>query len=332
MRQLPAVLLAAFALFSLQRSEAFGADKIRIGLSSISAIHGATWVAEHKGFFRKHGLDAEVIVTGQGGTAGVSALIAGDIQFSSNAGDAIINANLRGADTIVIAALVNKGLQRVMARSDIRSPTDLKGKKVGVTRFGAVSHLVLQLMLQRWGMDPNDVQVLQVGSSPAMIASLDKGGIDAAVLTVPSVFVAEDRGYRVLADLAETDISYLHSMINTTRSYLRGNRDRALRYLKAYVEGIAYYKQNKKESLEVVKKKLRIDASGERQLERSYDLLASKFYDSVPYPSMTGVQTVLGFLEKENPKAKGADPKSLVDDSLIREIDSSGFIKTLYQK
>jgi NitT/TauT family transport system substrate-binding protein len=306
-------------------------DQIRIGLSSVSAIHGAIWVAEEKGFLRKHGLDAEVIVTGQGATAGVSALIAGDIQFLNSAGDAIINAQLRGADAVIIAAVINKGLQRIMARPEIKTPEDLKGKKVGVTRFGAVSHLVLQLMLQRWGMEPNDVQVLQVGSSPAMIASLGKGGIDAAVLTVPSVFVAEDRGYRILADLADTDISYLHAMFNTTRKYLRANRDITRRFLEAYLEGIAYFKQHKRESLEVLKKKLRIDSGSERNLERSYDLLAGKFYEAMPYPSTKGIQTVLGFLEKDNPKAKGADPKSFVDDSVLREIDASEFVKNLYR-
>jgi hypothetical protein len=84
--------------------------------------------------------------------------------------------------------------------------------------------------------------------------------------------------------------------------------------------------------MEVVKKKLRIGAEQERNLERSIDLLSAKYYESLPYPSMRGVETVLGFLERDNPKAKGADPKSFVDDSLLREIEASGFIKTLYQK
>jgi ABC-type nitrate/sulfonate/bicarbonate transport system substrate-binding protein len=89
-----------------------------------------------------------------------------------------------------------------------------------VTRIGAVSHVVLQMMLQPWKMSPNDVQVMQVGSSPNMLVTLDKNGIEAAVLTIPSMFVAEDRGYRVQIDMADTDIYYLHTMIGTTRSYL----------------------------------------------------------------------------------------------------------------
>ena len=306
-------------------------DKLRMGLSSVSGLHSAVWVAETKGFFRKHGIDIEVIVTGQGGTAGISALIANDVQVVNSAGDVLVAASLRGGDTVMVASVVNKGLQRLITKPDIKTPADLRGKRVGVTRIGAVSHSVLQMMLQRWKMTVNDVQVMQLGSSPAMLASLDKGGIEGAVVTIPSMFVAEDRGYRVLLDMADTDIYYLHTMVATTRQYIKSNRDKVLRFLRGYVEGIAFVKHNKKDSLDIVKKKLRLGPEQERNLESSLDLLISKYYENVPYPSLRGVETVLGFIEKDNPKAKTADPKSFVDDSLLREIEQSGFIKNLYK-
>lgn len=324
--------VAALFICSFTTTHSFGQDKVGMGLSSVSALHSAVWVAEQKGLFRKHGIDAEVIVTGQGGTAGIGALLANDIQIVSSAGDLLVAAALRGGDTVMVAGVVNKGLQRILTKPDIKTPADLKGKRVGVTRIGAVSHVVLLMMLQRWKMSPNDVQVMQVGSSPNMLVSLDKGGIEAAVLTIPSMFVAEDRGYRILIDMADTDIYYLHTMIGTTRNYIKNNRDKVSRFLKGYLEGIAFVKQNKKESIEIVKKKLRIGAEQERNLERSIDLLSAKYYESLPYPSLRGVETVLGFVEKDNPKAKGADPKTFVDDSLLREIDGSGFIKKLYDK
>ena len=322
------VLLTMLAL--APRSEA--QDKISMGLSSVSALHTATWVAQERGLFRKHNIDAEIIVTGQGGTAGIGALLANDIQMVSSAGDILVAAALRGGDTVMVAGVVNKGLQRITTKPEIRTPADLKGKRVGVTRIGAVSHSVLLMMLQRWKMSVSDVQVMQVGSSPNMLVSLDKNGIDAAVLTIPSMFVAEDRGYRVLLDMADTDIYYLHTMIATTRSYIKNNRDKVSRFLKGYLEGLAFVKQHKRESIDVVKKKLRIGAEQERNLERSIDLLSAKYYEAMPYPSMRGVETVLGFVEKDIPKAKTADPKSFVDESMLREIDQSGFVKVLYQK
>jgi NitT/TauT family transport system substrate-binding protein len=324
--------LFAVLIALVYESHAVAQDKIRVGLSSVSALHSAMWVAEQKGFFRKHGVETEIIVTGQGATTGIGALLANDIQFVSAAGDSLVNAALRGGETVMIAAGVNRGLNRIMVRPDIKTPADLKGKKIGATRIGAVSHSVLLMMLKRWNMSPTDVQVLQLGSSPNMLQALDKGGIDGAVMTIPFVFIAEDRGSRVLVDLAETDIYYLHTMIASTRSYLKANRDQALRFLKGFLEGIAFFKHDKKESLEIVRKKLRVNADQERNLQRSYDLLATKYYESMPYPSLRGVETVLGLVEKDNPKAKTADPKSFVDDSLLREIDQSGFVKKFYDR
>ena len=330
---IPFVLAALVTVYLIDpMPQARAQDRMRLGLSSVSALHSAVWIAEQKGLFRKHGIEAEVIVTGQGATAGISALLANDIQMTSSAGDALVNAALHGGETVMVAGVVNKGLQRIMVRPEIKTQMDLKGKRVGVTRIGAVSHSVLLMILRRWNMSPTDVQIMQVGSSPNMLASLDKGGLDAAVITIPSMFVAEDRGYIVLLDLADTDIYYLQTMIATTRSYIKGNRDKVLRFLKGYLEGIAFFMQNRRESLEVVKKKLRISTEGERNLERSFDLLSAKYYEQMPYPSLRGVETVIGFVEKDNPKAKGADPKSFVDDSLLREIEASGFIKGLYQR
>jgi ABC-type nitrate/sulfonate/bicarbonate transport system substrate-binding protein len=332
MKKLNRCLALVLLVAALYDGRVLAQDKIRVGLSSVSALHSAMWVAEQKGFFRKQGVETEIIVTGQGATTGIGALLANDIQFVSAAGDSLVNAALRGGETVMIAAGVNRGLNRIMVRPEIKTPADLKGKKIGATRIGAVSHSVLLMMLKRWNINPADVQVLQLGSSPNMIHALDKGGVDGAVMTIPFVFIAEDRGFRVLVDLAETDIYYLHTMIASTRSYLKARRDSALRFLRGLLEGIAYFKQNKKESLEIVRKKLRINADQERNLERSYDLLAAKYYESMPYPSLRGVETVLGLVEKDNPKAKEADPKSFVDDSLLREIDASGFVKTLYAR
>jgi NitT/TauT family transport system substrate-binding protein len=332
MKRLNVASLIGIVAITLSCLQASAQDKIRVGLSSVSALHGALWVAEQKGIFKKYGIDIEVIVVGGAGTTGVSALLSGDIQYVSAAGDAIVNSSLRGGETVMIASVINKGFQRLVVRPDIKSAVDIKGKRVAVTRVGAISHTVLLMILRRWGMTEKDVQVVQLNSSPYMVAALEKGGVEGAVLTSPSIFVAEDLGYRTLVDLADTDIYYLQTMVATTRSYIRANREKTLRFLRAFVEGIAYFKQNKRESLDVLSKKLRVSAAQERSLERSYDLMATKFYEIPPYPSLRGVETVLGFVEKDNPKAKGADPKSFVDDSLLREIEASGFIKGLAQR
>jgi len=309
-------------------------DKLRVGLSSISATSGSIWVAEEKGLFKKHGIDAEVIIIGGGASRVVSSLIAGEIQFSVGGGDAVIRAALRGADTVLAASPLKTGLQRLMVQPDIKTPAELKGKKVGITRFGSASHWVLQLFLRKWGMRSEDIQMVQLGSSPAMFASLEKGGIDGAVFTIPTFFVAEDRGYRILADPVELDIYYLQNSVDSTKALLRQKHDQTVRFVKGICEGLAFFKKNKQESLAVLQKKLRIQSAQEKDikyLEASYNLLATKFYNQVPYAMPKAVETTLEFIAPEEPKARGVDPKFFVDESIVREVEASGFIKKLYE-
>ena len=327
------VLLALWSMiFVLIVPCAFAADRVRIGLSSFTPINAAVWIAEDKGLFKKYGIDPEVILIGGASAGGVSSLIAGDVQFLAGAGGAVVSAGLNGADVVMIASIVNRGVQRVMARSDIRKAEELRGKRIGITRLGAASHLVLLMMLRVWGMTAADVQTMQIGSSPAMMAALEKGGIDAAVLTEPTFFFAEDQGYRVLADLADMDIYYLHSMIDATRGYIRTHRDVALRFLRGYIEGIAFFKNNRKESIEVLAKKLRTAPSQTKYLERSHALYRSGYFENTPYVSLRGVNTLLEFLGKDNPKARTADPRSFIDNSLVKELDDAGFIKKLHER
>ena len=307
-------------------------DKVRVGLSSVSATNGSIWVAEDKGLFRKHGIDVEVIVVGGGGARVVSSLVAGDLHFSVGGGEGSVRSQLRGADTVIAASSLSKGLQRIMARPEIKNYQELKGRRIGITQYGSAAHLVLLLMLKKWNMRTDQVQILQVGSSPAMLASLNKEGIDAAVLTPPTFFVAEDRGYRTVGDPITMDIFYLQNTLESTRNFLRKNRDGSLRFMRGYIEGIAYFKKNKSESLHVMRKKLRIQSEQERDnryLEQSYNLLATA-YNDVPYPALKSVQTIIDKVAEDEPKVKERDVKSFVDDSLVKELEDSGFTKALY--
>ena len=241
-----AVSCITVVLLTLVAASARAQDKIRVGLSSISATSGSIWVAEEKGLFKKHGIDAEVIIIGGGAARVVSSLIAGEIQFSVGGGDAVIRAALRGADGVLVASPMKTGLQRLMVRPEIKTPTDLKGKTIAVTRFGSASHWVLQLFLRKWGMRPDDIKMLQLGSSPAMFASLEKGAVDGGAFTIPTFFLAEERGYRILADPVDMEIYYLQNSIDSTRGYIKRNRDQSLRVIKASVRGSRLFSKKQK--------------------------------------------------------------------------------------
>jgi NitT/TauT family transport system substrate-binding protein len=323
-------LLALSVILSIPQVVA--QEKLRLGLSSIGATNGSIWAAEEKGLFRKHGVDVEVIFIGGGGARVVSSLLAGDINFSVGGGEGSIRSQMRGAETVIASSTLTKGLQRILAKPEIKTYQDLKGRKIGITQFGSAAHLVLALMLKKWNMRPDQVQTLQVGSSPALLASLDKGGIDAAVLTLPTFFLAEDKGYRVVGDPMTMDIYYLQNTLESTRGFLRKNRDQALKFMKGYIEGIAFFKKNKKESLDIMGRKLRIQSSQERDvryLEMSYNLMTAAYSD-VPYPSLRAVQSIVDKIAEEDPKVKEREVRSFVDDTLVKELEDSGFIKSLY--
>jgi len=330
-KQIPQCLGIGLVVSMLYPSSLIALDKVSVGLSAVSAIFGIAWVTEDRGIFKKHGIDSQVIVIGGGAARGVSSLIAGDVQFLLGAGDAAINANLRGADVVITASVLNKGVQRVMARSELRRPEDLIGKNIGITRFGSAAHLVLLMMLNHWGMSAGQIQMIQVGTSPAMVVSLDKGGIDAAVLTIPSVFVAEDRGYRVLADLDEMDIYYLNTMLDTTRGYLRTHRDQATRFIKAFIEGIAYFKTHRAESIKIIKEKYQ--AEGELDEETATHLYEDlkMILQPKPYATIPAISNVYEISIEQDKAAEKTDPMALWDFHYLRRIDDSGFIDNLYR-
>lgn len=319
--------------FSLTVPCANAQDKIRLGHSSIGATNGNFWVADEKGLFKKHGVDIEVIFIGGGGARVVSSLLAGDLHFAVGGGEGSIRSQLRGAETVIASSTLAKGLQRILAKPEIKTYQDLRGKRIGITQYGSAAHLVLLLMLKKWNMTVDQVKILQVGSSPALLASLDNNGIDAAVLTLPTYFVAEEKGYRVVGDPIQMDIYYLQNTLETTRSYIRKNRGQAVGFMKGYIEGISYFKKNKKESMDIMRKKLRIQSSQERDiryLEMSYSMMVAAYAD-VPYPSLRAVQTILEKLSEEDPKAlKERDAKSFVDESLVKAVEDSGLTKILY--
>ena len=326
------IFLVIFLLLTfLWEAPAHGLDRVRVGLSALSPTNWAVWVAEEQGFFKKHGIDPQVIFIGGGSARGVNALVAKEVQFMIIGGVGLIGAALRGVDVVMIASNVNISTQRLISRPEIKTWEDLRGKRVGVTAFGSNTHSVLLMVLKRWSMKPEDLVILQVGPSLTMVISLEKGFIDAAVLTSPADFMAEEKGNRVLADLADMKVYSLQSTLSSTREYLRGHEDQATRFVKGYAEGIAFIKKNKDQSMAILRKKLRMDPGQEAYLGKTHTLYASKYLDRVPYVSIQGVKTLLEFLETQSPKAKSVDPESFVDGRIVRLIENSGFFTKLYE-
>ena len=328
-----ALALAAICLWAQGNrslaSEAKPLQKIVIGYGSADGGVAVLGFAKEMKLFEKHGLDVALVGMGTGSVS-LRALIAKDLQISSLSGSGLVQAALQGADTVLIAALINGFVFKVFSAPEISMPAQLKGKKLGVSRYGATSDFAVRLALKKWGLNPErDVNILQIGTSQDTVRALQTKMLDAGVTSGTSSLVARKSGFRELGDLADLGLDYPTSAIGTTRSYLQKNEANVKGFLLAYIEAIRDFKRNKETAIAVLKKYSRND--DREVLEHNYAEIASK-YLPMPTPTLEGIRTILSELSSTTPAAKTADPEQFVSYKIAREIEASGFVKRLYEK
>jgi len=317
-------LLLAPSLVGAQEKKG---DKLRVGGGSASATQMALWLAKDGNFYDKHGLNVEAVSI-PGSSLALQAMLSGELPVIQLGGAASIQANFAGADTVIIATIVKKLLFWVYAVPGINGMEDLKGKVFGVTRFGTLSDLASRIALRAHGIEPDrDITMVQTGGPAEGLSAMAAGKITAAALTPPGTLQARKLKFKLLFDMTRMDAEYHINGVVTTRKFLRSSEDIVRRFLRAYVEGAARGQRDKNFALKVIGKYFRTD---DREiLEESYETTIKSNFAIPPYPSISGVATLIQELEKQNPKAKGAKPEEFADGRLMREIDQSGFIKAL---
>ena len=304
-------------------------QKINVAYSSISGNQAALWVSQDKGFFRKYGLEVQAVLI-ESGTTTAQALVASDISFANVAGPAVIQSNLRGADTVIIAGVINTLTFQLYTEKGITRPDQFKGKAVAVTRYGSATDFAMRYALDKYGVDANkEVTILQMGNQPAQLAALEAGKVQGAMLSAPTSVRAKKMGFPMLADLQMLGLEYQHTSIATTRALLKSKPDLARDFMRAYIEGIQYAKTHRKETIDVLVKYLRTDEK--EVLDDTYESIVLMLMPEKPYPTLKGVQTILRELGAKDPVARSAKPEQFVDASVIKELDSSGFIDRVYK-
>jgi NitT/TauT family transport system substrate-binding protein len=303
-------------------------SKLVVGYGSTDGGVAVLGFAKETKLFEKYGLD--VVLVGMGtGSVSLRALIAKDLEISSLSGSGLVQAALQGADTVLIAALINGFIFKVFAAPEISSPVQLKGKKLGVSRYGATSDFAVRLALKKWGLNPDrDVNILQIGTSQDTVRAMQTKMLDAGVMSGTSSLIARKAGFRELGDLADLGLHYPTSAIGTTKSYLQKNEAIVKEFMLAYIEAIHDFKRNKEAALAVLKKYTRND--DREVLEDAYSNAATK-YLTLPIPTIDGIRTILAELSSTVPAAKNADPEQFVSYKIMREIEASGFVKRLYE-
>ena len=304
-------------------------EKLTIAYSSVSGNMAPLWITHERGFFRKNGLDVQIVFIESGSTA-VQSLSNKDVAFAQMAGAGVLQSRLRGSDVVMIAGFLNTLDYQLMVEKSITRPEQLKGKTMAVSRFGSSSDFATRYALEKLGLVPEkDVSILEIGSQPARFAALESGKIQAAMIAVPLTVRAKALGFRMLADLQMLGLEYQHTGLVTTQALIKSRPDLVRNVMKAYVEGIHYYKTNRPESIAILAKYLKTNDS--ELLNEVYTDLGLTLTPQKPYPTLRGIDIMLRELAGRDPKAKAARPEEFVDLTFIKELDSSGYIDRLYK-
>lgn len=309
-------------------------DQITISYSAVSPSFGALWVAKEAGFFDRNGLDARLIFV-QSSPTNIQALINNDVQISVAGSAGVVSSALAGLDLLFIGGMYQSMLFHLIVDSSTKTPKDLIGKKIGISRFGGSSHFAVEAVLEKFGIDPKkEVTILQIGSENVRAAAVVKGAIQATVITPPLNPAYKKLGLYTLISLKEAGISYLSDAMIVRRSYYNANPRPVKRFLRSMVEAFAFYKkpENKPTVMKVLAKYQGLDPQKDKELlSETRDVFANEFYSRTPHVTREGLTAVINEIGKRTPEILKLDPEKMIDDSYLLELEKSGFVASLYR-
>jgi NitT/TauT family transport system substrate-binding protein len=326
-----ASILILFFLF--HPAQAISADgtklqKLVIGYAAPVASLAMVDVMNKGGLFKKHGLDVELVFIPGSGVL-TAAMVSGQVPLTFLAGAATVTSAIGGADTVLLSCAINTLFWRLFSVPEIKTVVDLKGKRIGVTRLGTLEDGILRYVLKERGLNPEkEVSFIAVGPAPQRVAALSKRIIEAASFIPPQDIAAEKLGMNELIDMAKLGLYNPASCFASTKLFIRSNRDTVLRVMKAFVEGVKFYQDNKDFSLKVI-----AEFTQNKDLEvlkPSYETVV-RFQDKVPHVNMKGIDFILKVIELRDSRAKNFDATSVVDSSFMQELEKTGFVSAVWR-
>ena len=303
------------------------AQKLVVGYSGVTAIQAPFWIMKDAGYLKQEGLDSNLIYIAASSTM-AQAMMAGEVAISTANSQAVVDTGLQGGDLVAVGAIVNFVALYVIAAPEIKSVQDLRGKPVGVTRFGATTDFAMQMFLKKYGLEPvRDVPIIQIGGLPELAAALSKKSIYAAAMSYPMGLVAQQAGMKMLANLAKEEIPFVHQGLTTTGKFIRERRAQAKAFVRAYGRAVHFMHNRKEESKVILSRYTKVTdpAMLEGTIQYAYD-----FVEKVPLVKREAFQVTLDESGKKNPKAKLAKAEQFYDNSLVEELIKEGFFVSLW--
>jgi ABC-type nitrate/sulfonate/bicarbonate transport system substrate-binding protein len=327
-----ALFIAVFLIsVSLLPTAAPAAEKLLIVHSALNLLTSPLWMAKEKGYFSKYGLDVETVYI-PSGTLGMQSLLGGEAKIIVADGSSAINARLRGAPVKIFLGMVNFYPNPFFSVPEIKTPADLKGKKVAVTRIGSSSHTATVMLLKKLGLDEKDYTIMQLGSTQSRLTALTRGLIQATTLSAPESVIARNVGMKVLippSEVMKLGVTFQHQCGDVMESTLKNDRATVKAFTKGYLEGVRETYRSKEESMKVLSKYTRI--SDPQVLSATYDE-AYQAIEKDGSPTESGIQVMLNEIAKTDSQARQARAADFADNTIVGELAREGFIKSLWAK
>lgn len=312
------VLLHASALAAAAQPK-----KLEVAYSAISATQATLWFTKESGVFDAHGLDVNLNYVATS-TKVSQALLAGEFGIAM-AGSAVVFASLAGGDIVLIGGVVNVPAFYLAVTPEIKTTEQLRGRVLGVTRFGASSDFALRYALRQWGLEPDkDVKILQMGGQPEILAGMKSGAIHGGPIVSPFEVQAQKAGFSVLTDLSRSGLQYPMISLVSTRTFIKKDPDTVRAFLSAYTEGTRRFFKEKERALKVIAKYTRVD---DREALESAYAYATQFVETTPRPPLKGIEVELAEIAKKQPEARGRKAEEFVDMRFFEELEKRGMFK-----
>jgi NitT/TauT family transport system substrate-binding protein len=303
--------------------------RLSVAYGTVTSGYSVAWVTKAAGIFAQNGLDVELLLI-QSSPILASAMLSGTVPLAIMGGAAAVNSNLSGSDLVLIGSLrKTSSLAFLVTSRDITRPEQLRGKILGIDRYGGAGDFILRLALEKLGLNPDkDVVIRQVGQSPLRLAALQAGIIHGTTLSAEDKVAADNLGLPLLIDVRKLGVEFLGSDVVATRRAIKSDEATVRRFMKSLAEGTRYYKNHKPESMRTMVRYMKVKDPA--LIEAGYVFNAQE-YQRKPYPSVGGIQVALDQIAQTNPKAKTASVERFYDARFVRELDQSGFIDGLYK-
>ena len=312
--------------------QASAQDKVRLSHSALETSNAVWFIAQELGFYKKYGLDSELLFI-PSTTTSLTSLLAGDVNVANVSGGAVASAVLAGAQVAIVACYLNSLPYELVVNESIKSAEELKGKSIGISRLGSASDVAARALLRGLNLEPDkQVPILQVGGSSERAAAFRAGRIAGFPSPPGVVHLTKGMPFRILITTADFKqrFEFPYICAATTRDYLQKNRDIVRRVIMAHIEAVNFVKTRKDESKKIMSKYAR--TTNADYLEAAYTASA-KLYDEVPLVTRPGVEVQIREAIATARKA-GAQLRfeDMVDESIVRELDKNGFIDKIYKR